>query len=148
VLAVRALGGAAAALTPLGRGVSVTSGPLGPFAPSASSTRSTSSNVHVVSELFEGCTGKCFNKRIGRIFWAWNVFVVQLLCVAKMSDLVSAPVDVLALGAFGCTVREVLLLCSNRRLVVAHQHFARFAHLQWCNEEPPACRWLTAPLNP
>jgi hypothetical protein len=32
VLAVRALGGAAAALTPLGRGVSVTSGSLGPFA--------------------------------------------------------------------------------------------------------------------
>jgi hypothetical protein len=71
----------------------------------------------VVSELFEGCTGKCFRKRIGRIFRAWDVLVVQLLCMAKMSDVVSAPVDVLALGA----VREILL-CCDQWFVVAHQH--------------------------
>jgi hypothetical protein len=45
----------------------------------------------------------------------WDVFVIYLLCVAKMSDVMSAPVDVLAFGAVG----EVLLSC-NRRLVVTH----------------------------
>ena len=47
------------------------------------------------------------------------MFVIQLLCMAKMSDVVSAPVDMLALGA----VREVLL-CCNRWLVVAHQYLS------------------------
>jgi hypothetical protein len=34
------------------------------------------------------------SKRIGRVIRAWDVFVVDLLCVAKMSDVMSAPVDV------------------------------------------------------
>jgi hypothetical protein len=122
---LRGLGGAAATLSLLGRGGTATSGSQGPL--SSVGPTLGPGRLYRMSMLFlnflEVVPGSAFvNASAIYIPRAWDVFVIYLLCVAKMSDVVSAPVYVLALAL--STARKVLLR-GHRWPVIAHQYLGR-----------------------
>jgi hypothetical protein len=79
----------------------------------AARTKSQSGGFVVAGGGVSEIEAKCFckRKRTGCVLRARDVFVIQFLCMAKMSNVVSAPVDTLALWGAVC----FFLMSSRKR---------------------------------